>query len=73
MEEYKEFTNNFLYSKDDKTEELPIQLGKDWASGCTCRATYHKKVIVCFGNYECRRFPKVSSFDVLDLFLLLGT
>ncbi|KAJ8712605.1 hypothetical protein PYW07_005447 [Mythimna separata] len=59
MDEYKEFTNNFLYPKDDRTEELPVQLGKDWTSGCTCRATFHQKVIVCFGNYECMRFPKV--------------
>ncbi|XP_035444113.2 toll-like receptor 3 [Spodoptera frugiperda] len=60
MDEYKDFTSTFLYPKDDKTEELPIQLGKDWASGCICRATYHQRVVVCFGNYECMKFPRVK-------------
>uniref|UniRef100_A0A2A4JAB1 TIR domain-containing protein n=1 Tax=Heliothis virescens TaxID=7102 RepID=A0A2A4JAB1_HELVI len=59
MDEYEQFTNTFLYPKDDKTEDLPVQLGKDWASGCICRATSHQQVVVCFGNYECMRFPKV--------------
>ncbi|CAH0588798.1 unnamed protein product [Chrysodeixis includens] len=59
MDEYKEFTNSFMYPKNDKTEELPVELGKDWLSGCICRATYHRKAVVCFGNYECMKFPKV--------------
>ena len=60
LEEYEEISRNMLYPPEDKiTTALPIDIGKDHLSGCICRGSKNRKVIVCFGNYECRRFPKV--------------
>ncbi|XP_075980454.1 toll-like receptor 4 [Anticarsia gemmatalis] len=60
VDEYEAFTNTFLYPQEDKNEALPIVLGKDWSSGCICRASARYRVVVCFGNYGCRKFPKVT-------------
>lgn len=41
---------------------LPVLLDKDEYSGCVCRSTEKYEIIVCFGNYECKKFPQVSLF-----------
>lgn len=56
--EYEAYTNK-LFPQDNRDEVLPIVLGKDTSSGCICRATMHYKIVECFGNYECKQFPKV--------------
>ncbi|XP_046969474.1 toll-like receptor 2 [Vanessa cardui] len=61
LEEYEDISRNILYPPEDITANaLPIELGKDRSSGCICRSTKNRKVIVCFGNYECKKFPKVN-------------
>ncbi|KAG7311962.1 hypothetical protein JYU34_001387 [Plutella xylostella] len=65
------------YSKSDSLEQyvlpsgappagnwmfsLPVVLGVDKTSGCICRANALTTVVVCFGGYDCRRFPKVKT------------
>ncbi|XP_030022594.2 toll-like receptor 2 [Manduca sexta] len=56
---YEELNNEFLYPQE-KTEELPIELEPDRESGCLCRASENIRIIVCFGNYGCKKFPKVT-------------
>ncbi|XP_039756701.1 toll-like receptor 2 [Pararge aegeria] len=61
LEEYEELSRDILYPPEDHTAAaLPVELGKDKTSGCICRSTKSRRVIVCFGNYECRRFPKIK-------------
>nr|XP_034834390.1 toll-like receptor 3 [Maniola hyperantus] len=61
LEEYEELSRNILYPPEDHTvAALPVEVGKDETSGCICRSTKNRKVLVCFGNYECKRFPKVK-------------
>ncbi|CAH0725455.1 unnamed protein product, partial [Brenthis ino] len=61
LEEYEVISKNILYPPEDKSASaLPVDIGKDRTSGCSCRSTKNRKVIVCFGNYECRRFPKLK-------------
>ncbi|CAH2093288.1 unnamed protein product [Euphydryas editha] len=60
LEDYEEISRNMLYPPEDPiADALPVEVGKDQISGCTCRSTKNRKVIVCFGNYECKRFPKI--------------
>ncbi|CAG4942888.1 unnamed protein product [Parnassius apollo] len=60
LDDYEDIINNILSPVDDRSVSLPIQLGVDKSSGCICRTNKNHKIIVCFGNYECRRFPKVK-------------
>ncbi|XP_023948156.2 toll-like receptor 2 [Bicyclus anynana] len=61
LEEYEELSRNILYPPEDHTAAaLPIEVEKDKTSGCICRSTKNRRVTVCFGNYACRRFPKVN-------------
>ncbi|XP_013148041.1 PREDICTED: toll-like receptor 2 [Papilio polytes] len=60
LDEYKDITNNVLSPPEDAAVALPVQLAVDKTSGCLCRTNNNLKIIVCFGNYECKRFPKVS-------------
>ncbi|XP_072945074.1 uncharacterized protein [Epargyreus clarus] len=59
LAEYEDISNNILSPPDEESLSLPVELGKDKTSGCLCRASANHKVVVCFGNYDCRRFPKV--------------
>ncbi|XP_041981844.1 toll-like receptor Tollo isoform X1 [Aricia agestis] len=61
LEDYEEITRNMLSPPEDKySKALPVEIGKDKESGCLCRATKGRKTIVCFGNYECKKFPKLT-------------
>ncbi|CAK1587313.1 unnamed protein product [Parnassius mnemosyne] len=60
LDDYADIINNILSPVDDRSVSLPVQLGVDKSSGCICRTNKNHKIIVCFGNYECRRFPKVK-------------
>ncbi|XP_028035664.1 toll-like receptor 4 [Bombyx mandarina] len=59
IEVYKELSHTILYPQE-KSDDLPVELGQDGYSGCICRASKQNGVVVCFGNYECRMFPKVK-------------
>ncbi|CAH2044301.1 unnamed protein product, partial [Iphiclides podalirius] len=59
LDDYEDITNKVLSPADGGTVSLPIQLGVDKSSGCICRSSKDHKVVVCFGNYACERFPKV--------------
>ncbi|KPJ08072.1 Toll-like receptor 13 [Papilio machaon] len=60
LDEYKDITQNVLSPSEDAGVALPVQLAVDKTSGCLCRTNNNLKIIVCFGNYECKRFPKVN-------------
>ncbi|KAM3956980.1 toll-like receptor 2 type-2 [Aphomia sociella] len=55
-----ELADRFLSPERPHSESLPVHLGVDPTSGCMCRSSSNYKVIVCFGNYDCRRFPQVT-------------
>ncbi|XP_047992570.1 toll-like receptor 2 isoform X1 [Leguminivora glycinivorella] len=55
-----EGVTTILSQNEDRSVDLPVELGTDAASGCICRASKHRHVIVCFGNYECKTFPKIE-------------
>ncbi|XP_047522094.1 toll-like receptor 3 [Pieris napi] len=61
MQDYETISVNLLSPPVDKTSlALPLDVGKDKVSGCLCRGTMDREVVVCFGNYECKRFPKIK-------------
>ncbi|KAJ0174417.1 hypothetical protein K1T71_009525 [Dendrolimus kikuchii] len=61
LEDYEELSDSYITNSEDQTNEiLPNELGKDKTSGCICRGNKNYKFIVCFGNYECRKFPRVK-------------
>ncbi|XP_031764691.2 toll-like receptor 2 [Galleria mellonella] len=59
-ESVEELSNRFLGRGTPQWHSLPIRLDVDRASGCLCRSTYNRKVIVCFGNYNCKKIPRVK-------------
>ncbi|XP_068617739.1 toll-like receptor 4 [Battus philenor] len=59
LEDYELISNSVVAPDEDRGVSLPVQLAVDKSSGCICRTNRNHKIIVCFGNYECRRFPKV--------------
>ncbi|XP_049876321.1 protein artichoke-like [Pectinophora gossypiella] len=58
IDDFVAMTNDVSSPREDYLA-LPVEIGTDRKSGCICRATKSQKIIVCFGNYVCRRFPKV--------------
>lgn len=62
IQDYEVLNNKFLHPQDEQSEPLPIELGKDRSSGCLCRASINNRLVVCFGNYECMKFPKVTYY-----------
>ncbi|XP_032518907.2 protein artichoke-like [Danaus plexippus] len=59
--EYEEIAHNILFPPTDRSADaLPVNIGRDKVSGCICRGTKNSELIVCFGNYECKRFPQVK-------------
>ncbi|XP_059054726.1 toll-like receptor 4 [Achroia grisella] len=57
-ENVEELSNRFLGQEGPQSLSLPIHLGVEPTSGCLCRATYNRKTVVCFGNYDCKKFPR---------------
>lgn len=53
-----EVYSTFITSRRDMF--LPIEIGIDKFSGCTCRGTRDRRHIVCFGGYACKVFPKMK-------------
>ncbi|XP_028171769.1 toll-like receptor 2 [Ostrinia furnacalis] len=60
LEDYEGISRHFLLPETRVGEPLPVELGVDRYSGCICRASRDRQLVVCFGNYECRRFPQVK-------------
>ncbi|XP_073961293.1 toll-like receptor 2 type-2 isoform X2 [Choristoneura fumiferana] len=60
VNDFEEFANTILTQDEDRSVDLPVELGVDRGSGCICRASRNRRVIVCFGNYECKRFPRIQ-------------
>lgn len=56
---YEEVANSYLNPKGTWLLSLPIDLGVERTSGCICRASSMMSLVVCFGGYQCRKFPKV--------------
>ncbi|CAG9788951.1 unnamed protein product [Diatraea saccharalis] len=56
-----EVVSQYLLAPTDRPgETLPILLGVEKSSGCFCRATSKIELVVCFGNYECKKFPQIK-------------
>ncbi|KAI5632475.1 leucine rich repeat domain-containing protein [Phthorimaea operculella] len=58
INEFSEMSSTAPFPKEDAMVRLPIDVGIDSSSGCLCRATKNRYTVVCFGNYDCRKFPK---------------
>ncbi|XP_050677116.1 toll-like receptor 3 isoform X1 [Leptidea sinapis] len=61
MKDYEDITLSILSPPvDEASLALPFNMGQDRTSGCFCRSTSRKDLVVCFGNYECAKFPKIN-------------
>ncbi|XP_053610952.1 toll-like receptor 4 [Plodia interpunctella] len=66
LDEYEALSTHHPLPQFHRGLELPVELGVDRSSGCICRAVYGNSIVVCFGNYVCKRFPKLRiQSDVL--------
>jgi hypothetical protein len=65
IDAYETFSNHM--QAPEIPEELPVQLGVDPTSGCSCRSTHDSDNVVCFGNYACKKFPQVLYYICYQL------
>ncbi|CAG4982115.1 unnamed protein product [Colias eurytheme] len=70
LQDYEEISISLLTPPVDAISmALPNDLGRDGKSGCLCRGSKNKDVIVCFGNYECKKTPLVNLRTATELII----